>query len=587
MRTAGPNSMDPVRGSSQYDNRVCNMMFESLLEYDYLKRPYELKPSLLEEMPTVSDGGKRFRFKLRKDILFQDDECFPDGKGRTVVAEDFFYSLKRMADSGNSPKGWWLLQGSIVGFDEYREEQNRLVDESRQAITAAKENGDDPPELYKFDYDAPVEGMVQINDFEFEILLTEPFYRFTYTLAMFQTSVMSREAVEYYGRKISRHPVGTGPFMLEKGSFEWGARMAVVKNPNFREELYPSDPGMNEDGTEPYPGYAEDKELGFYEDAGKRLPLADRIEVFFFATEQPMWLKFLNKEIDYTQVPAESFEQAFIKRTQKLRQSYIDEGIRAHPEPLLDMIYNGFNMEDPDFGGYEDEDKYVRQAIALVYDFNEVNQAFYNGLNLLYDGPIPAGLGGHPENHRVKNSYRGPNFTRARALLEKAGHPNGEGLPTLVFYTSKQAQSMLMAEMNKRSLKKIGINMDVRAVDFAELSEKLREKTAPMFGLAWGSDYPDAENNLQLFYGPFKSPMSNNFNYDVPEYNKLYEQSRVMPPSEERTKIYEQMRDMIIEDVPMIGSMARTRYYLIHDKLKNFKPVEVFSNWPKYLTIKE
>ena len=56
----------------------------------------------------------------------------------------FFYSLKRMADSGNSPKGWWLLQGSIVGFDEYREEQNRLVDESRQAITAAKKMARNP-----------------------------------------------------------------------------------------------------------------------------------------------------------------------------------------------------------------------------------------------------------------------------------------------------------------------------------------------------------------------------------------------------------------------------------------------------------
>jgi hypothetical protein len=47
------------------------------------------------------------------------------------------------------------------------------------------------------------------------------------------------------------------------------------------------------------------------------------------------------------------------------------------------------------------------------------------------------------------------------------------------------------------------------------------------------------------------------------------------------------MRDMLIEDVPFIGSMARTRFYLTHDRLRNFKPVEVFSNWPKYLNIKE
>ena len=67
----------------------------------------------------------------------------------------------------------------------------------------------------------------------------------------------------------------------------------------------------------------------------------------------------------------------------------------------------------------------------------------------------------------------------------------------------------------------------------------------------------------------------------------LYEQARVMPPSPERTKLYEQMRDMVVEDVPVIGSMARTRYYLIHDRLRNFKPTEDFFNWPKYLNVEQ
>ena len=72
MSTAGPNSLDPVRGSSQYDNRACNMVFETLLEYEYLERPYKLKPCLLAEMPIVTDGGKRFRFRLKKGVRFHD-----------------------------------------------------------------------------------------------------------------------------------------------------------------------------------------------------------------------------------------------------------------------------------------------------------------------------------------------------------------------------------------------------------------------------------------------------------------------------------------------------------------------------------
>jgi ABC-type transport system substrate-binding protein len=562
MTTAGPNSLDPVRGSSAYDNKACNYIYESLLEYEYLHRPFKLKPCLLEAMPESFDNGKRFRFQLKKGIRFHDDPCFPDGKGREVVADDFFYSLKRMADNENQPKGWWLLKDTIVGFDEYRKEQNQAD---------------------QFDYDQPVEGMVKISDHEFEILLNEPFYRFIYTLAMFQTAIVPREAVEFYGDRFSRHPVGTGPYLLKR--WQTGSRMTYVRNPTYRLETYPADPGMNADGTEPYPGYQEDVDLGFYEDAGKPLPISDRIEVTMFVESQPMWLKFLNREIEYSTVPRSAYEQAFIKRNRRLRDTYADQGIRSAPVPLLDMIYNGFNMEDPDFGGYEDSKKYVRQAISLMYNYDEINEAFYAGQNLIYDGPIPAGMDGHPENHNAPKNYRGPNIQKARKLLEKAGYPNGKGLPPLQYYTSRQPESLAMAEMNKRNLAEIGIKMKIDSVDFATLSEMLREKRATFFGLAWGSDYPDAENNLQLFYGPYKSPMSNNFNYDRPEFNKLYEEVRVMPPSDERTKKYIQMRDMIIEDCPMIGSMARTRNYLIHEHLKNFKPVEVFSNWPKYLNI--
>ena len=539
MRTAGPNSLDPVRGSSQYDNQACNYVYESLLEYEYFHRPFKLKPCLLEEMPESLDGGKRFRFKLKKGLLFHDDLCFPDGKGREVIADDFFYSLKRMADNRNQPKGWWLLKDSIVGFDNYRKEQNEAATKKKRAQKQDRKNGTNTAEsLSGFDYDAPIEGMVKINDHEFEVRLNQPFYRFIYTLAMFQTAIVPREAVEHYGDRFSRHPVGTGPYLLKK--WKSGSRLTYVRNPTYRLETYPADPGLNDDGTEPYPGYQEDLQLGFYEDAGKPLPLADRVELTMFVETQPMWLKFLNQEIAFTQVPAETYDQAFIKRNRRLRQSFVDDGIRSSPVPLLDMIYNGFNMEDPVYGGYDNKSKYLRQAIALMYNWDEINEAFYSGENLIYDGPIPPGMDGHPENHQAQKNYRGPNLQKARKLMAKAGYPNGKGLPPLQNYTSRQAAVVAMAELNRRNLKKIGVDMKIESVDFSTLSEMLRSRRATFFGLAWGSDYPDAENNLQLFYGPNKSPQSNNFNYDRPEFNKLYEQVRVMPPSEERTKAVHQ-----------------------------------------------
>ena len=45
------------------------------------------------------------------------------------------------------------------------------------------------------------------------------------------------------------------------------------------------------------------------------------------------------------------------------------------------------------------------------------------------------------------------------------------------------------------------------------------------------------------------------------------------------------MRDMLIEDAPYAGSLARTRRYLIHPWLRNFKPTEDFYNYIKYFDI--
>ena len=98
MRSSGPGSLDPIMGSTVYDHRAACNFYETLLQYKYLKRPYELEPLLLEEMPTTDDG-LTWRFKLKEGVRFHDDPCFPGGKGREIVtAHDVVYSWKRFAD---------------------------------------------------------------------------------------------------------------------------------------------------------------------------------------------------------------------------------------------------------------------------------------------------------------------------------------------------------------------------------------------------------------------------------------------------------------------------------------------------------
>jgi ABC-type transport system substrate-binding protein len=551
MRSDGPKSLDPVRGSTVYDNQIISQVYETLLQYQYLARPYALEPLLLAEMPATEDG-LTYRFKLKPGVRFHDDPCFPSGKGRALVAGDVFYSWKRMADSANLPKSWWLFENTVRGFDEYRRRQNASG---------------------RFDYDAPVEGLEIINDLEFRVTLTEPVQRFLWVLAMFQTAVVPREAVEHHAARFGRHPVGTGPFTLREEDWLPGQRLVLRRNAHYHACYDPHDPTP------------EDRQLGLHRAAGQRLPLADRVEIRMFVQDQPMWLQFRTGRLDYVQVPAEYFSEAFFKRTQTLRPKLRREGFTAYAVPLLDFIFRGFNMQDGLVGGYTDEKKCLRQAICLALNWDEQNEVFYNGINIIFDGPIPPGLDGFPKDGVAPVSYRGPDLPRARALMRKAGYPEGRGLPVIDYFTGRDGNNAEQVEMLKRQLATIGVRINVRLVDFSTLIEAINNKKAPFFSFAWGTDYPDAENNLALFYGPNESPGSNHFNYARRDYDDLYERIRVMPPSPDRTRLYEIMRDMVIEDAPFAGSMARTRFYLINPRLKNVKPTETFDNWLKYLDV--
>lgn len=551
--TDGPKSLDPVEGSTTYDNMACAQFYETLLTNKYTD-PMEMEPLLLAEMPTSPDGGTTWRFKLKPDVYFHDNACFPGGKGRTLTTDDVFYSIKRIADEKYKLENWWLLDNTILGFNAFKDEQN-----------AADE----------FDYDAPVEGFRKINDLEFEIVLTKPVYRFLYILGMFQTSIVPREAVEYYGEDFSRNPVGTGPFILDT----WVPKQSLTanKNPNYHPVFYPERGEWS----------SEDRRNRLHRAAGKQVPFVDRVEFTMFVEEQPMWLEFSKGKLGYTMVPEDYYTEAFDLASKQLKEDWLRKGIRAHSNLLLDFTFRGFNMEDELLGGYTPEKRALRRAISYAIDLEEINKTFYNGRRIVYDGPIPPGLDGHPENHRAEAAARGPNLTKANQLLAEAGYPKGEGLPPIRFLTSQTTLNNAVSEMVKRQLAEVNIKFEPVFLDFSTLIENINKKKGPMFGFAWASDYPDAENNLALFYGPNESPGSNHYNYKNPEYDALYEKILTMEPSPERTAIYERMRDMVLDDCVYVGGMARERFYLINPWLLNCKPTERYYGWFKYLDVDE
>ena len=92
------------------------------------------------------------------------------------------------------------------------------------------------------------------------------------------------------------------------------------------------------------------------------------------------------------------------------------------------------------------------------------------------------------------------------------------------------------------------------------------------------------KNNLAMFYGPNTGAM-NHFHYQNPSFDALYRRASTMVDTPLRTRLYEDMRDIIIEDSPAIGALARTRMYLWNPRLTSMKPSEIWYGWLKYLDV--
>jgi ABC-type transport system substrate-binding protein len=117
------------------------------------------------------------------------------------------------------------------------------------------------------------------------------------------------------------------------------------------------------------------------------------------------------------------------------------------------------------------------------------------------------------------------------------------------------------------------------------LFKKIEKRQAQMFRLSWYADYPDAENFLQLFYGPNSSPGPNRVNYSNPAFDRLYERVRTMQDSPERTALYARMADMVIDDAPWIFMHHTVNYTLRHDWLRGYHPHDFPYGMEKYYWI--
>ncbi len=552
-----PTNLDPTQSATVYASYLTRNVYDTLYSYKYLKRPYELKPNLAVAMPEVSADGLTYTIRIKKGVRYVDDPCFEGGKGRELVAGDFVYSIKRHFDPKNRSQGLWLWQGRIAGLDQWKADGA--------------------------DYSQTVEGLKALDDHTIQITLTRPYPQLTYTLAMGFSSIVSPEAVAEYGRELSVHPVGSGPFRMVR--FDT-SKAVLVPNPNFRAE--PLD--LAAEGYDP----TLHGHLGLKALDGRSPPFVDRLEIDFISENAARWNSFTKgNEIQFTVVPVEQVDGVLAsKQPVKLKKTWSDQ-YHWKSGTEAGLVYVPMNLHRPALGYSDDPGenarrKALRCAIIKSFDWEARNERFYSGIGTVYPGiipPVTPEFDAEADRASVTRDVNG-----AKKLLARHGW-TADTLPELRYGIVSSVIQRQFFEQMRGFLGDIGYPSEKIVLDsyatFGDFNKAVKTDQLDFFGIGWALDYPDAENTLQLLFGPNETPGSNNSNMKNARFDALYRQSSVMQPGAERTALYREMNRIAIEECASVMSLSRNRIYMWHKDVIGWPDREILGGfWLRYVDVR-
>lgn len=535
---AAETGFDPAQVNDLYSNSVIEAIFESPLTYDYLARPAKLVPRVAAALPERNAAGTEYRLRILPGVRFADDPAFR-GQPRELTAADFAYAIKRLADPAVRSPWRYLVEDKIAGLTEL--------------IRAAERSG-------RFDYDAPLAGLATPDRHTLVITLTAPDFNFPYLLATPTFSAVAREVVEFHGAGIMAHPVGTGPYRLDK----WvrSARIELAANPLYRGHVWRFAAAE-----------AGDEELVKTMD-GKRLPAIGRVEIAIMEEDQGRLLAFQNGELDLFQLDGPLAPR--LLDGGHLKPEFAAKGIKLSRIIDPEIQYPYLNMRDPQVGGLSKERIALRRAILMAYDEDEEIRVIHNGQAAQIDYPVPPGVVGHLPGYRRSDAT---DRHLANALLDRFGYRlgadgwrvNPDGKPLRVTLTTRpDSLGRQQEEMWKKAFDALHIRMQSDKRKFPEILKAEKTCGLQMRVNRWIADYPDGENFMQLFYGRHIG-QGNNSCTEIPEFDALYPRAASLPPGPERDALWIDMARLLEYHGAVRISMARHRNMILHGHLIGYK----------------
>jgi len=250
-----------------------------------------------------------------------------------------------------------------------------------------------------------------------------------------------------------------------------------------------------------------------------------------------------------------------------IQQLTNERSVTIAESPGTDYAYVGINMRDPVL-----KDKRVRHALGYAIDRQAIVDYLRRGLARPAIGILPPASWAYDDG--VFQFTHDP--AKARALLDEAGYkdPDGDGPEPRLRLSLKVSTNefiRLQAAVIQQDLKAVGIDLDVRAYEFATMYADVLKGNFQLFTLQWvGVSDPDMLR--RVFHSKQMPP--NGFNrgyYDNPEVDRLIDAAMAAPGDDERRRLYGQAQRVIAEDAPYISLWYKTNVAVSRTDIEGVK----------------
>ncbi|MEC0227441.1 glutathione ABC transporter substrate-binding protein [Paenibacillus alba] len=438
-RKADANNLDPQFITNiPSANYIFGKVYEGLLMTD---KNMEYKPALATEWKQVDD--LTWEFKLRQGVTFHD--------GTPFTAEAVKKTMERALDPKvNSPRA--------SNFSMVKE-------------------------------------VKVVDDFTVQFILSYPYAPLLSILASMEGSILSPKAIAEQADKLSKNPIGTGPFKFQ--SWTPGQEMILVKNDSYWGEIPKVDKVV-------YKVVPEDTTRVAMVESGE-VQISDQLPV---------------TELDRVK----NSTSMTLARTEGLGVEYI-----------------GFNVKKKPF-----DDVRVRQAFSYAIEKDSIIKGVYNGVGSKAISALsPKMIGFNP-----KLGEYDYNINKAKELLAEAGFPNG--FKTSIV-TDDRKERINLAEVIQSQLKGIGIDLEIKVMEYGAYLDVTGKGEHSMFIGGWGNATGDADyNQYNVFHSSSHGSKGNLAFYTNPEVDKLIEEGRREKDVEKRKAIYAKAQEIEMKDSPLI-----------------------------------